>query len=101
MNVDISKNTANLEDVIADHAAEVEAEADLAQAHLREEEDILLMIEEGEDAPAHLLLEETEDVTPAQAAEVPEEAEIEAAAHPAEMIRERIMEIIYKLKFKN
>lgn len=98
--MDISKNTANQADVIADHAAEAEVEADLA-AHLLEEEDILLMIEEGEDAPAHLLQEETEDVTPAQAAEVPEEAEIEAAAHPAEMIRERIMEIIYKLKFKN
>ncbi len=96
VNVDIFKNTARVAaDVIADHAAE----ADLAQV-LREEEDTLPMTEEGEDAQAHLQ-EETEDVTLAPAAEVPEEAETEAAAHQAEARRETLMEIIYKLKFKN
>ncbi len=96
----IFRNTADLLDVIADHAAE--AAPDLALAQTQEEEDIIPMTGDiEEDAPAHLHPEEIEEETLAPEADPLEEAETEVAAHPAEVIRERIMEIIYKHKFKN
>ena len=99
VNVDIFRDTASPQD-IADHAAE--AAPDLAPALIQEEENIIQMIGDiGEDALVHLHPEEIEDVTQALEADLLEEVETEAAALPAEVIRERIMEIIYKHKFKN